>query len=241
MAKSKKLFRGHWSRSEVELLKKRFPTASTCELAEMLGRPLTAVRQKAYEMGLKTRTYLNRCWSEEEIKSLKRLFPDNKTREVAEKLNHSAGAVSRLASRLGLKKSKRYLRSIGQVSEPRKWSQKEVKLLKKLNHSQSRQEIAEKLGRSLATVSQKALRLGLKKKEIMKWTNEEIETIRQLYGKVTALEIARELDRSAQSVRQKAHRLGLRKRKTYRRYKTAGRIPGAGEAQFDKEEAVLVG
>ena len=74
----------------------------------------------------------------------------------------------------------------------------------------------------------------------MKWTNEEIETIRQLYGKVTALEIARELDRSAQSVRQKAHRLGLRKRKTYRRYKTVGRIPGVGEAQFDKEEAVLV-
>jgi DNA-binding CsgD family transcriptional regulator len=233
MAKSKKLFRGHWSESEVKLLRKRFPTAKTFELAKTLGRPLTAVRQKAYEMGLKTRTYLNRCWSEEEIQLLKRLFPDNKTRVVAEELNHSAGAVSRLASRLGLKKSKGYLKLIGQVSEPRKWSQKEVKLLKKLNHNQSRQEIAEKLGRSPATVSQKALRLGLKKKEIMRWTSKELVILKQMYGKTTALQIAQKLGRSAQSVRQKAHRLGLKKRKTYHRYKTIDRIP--------KEEAVVAG
>ena len=241
MAKSKKLFRGHWSKNEVELLKKRFPTAKTCELAKMLGRPLTAVRQKAYEMGLKTKMYFDRCWSEEEIQSLKRLFPDNKTREVAAELNHSIGAVSRLASRLGLKKSKGYLKSIGQVSEPRKWSQKEVELLKKLNYSQSRQEIAEKLGRSLATVSQKAIRLGLKKKEMMRWTDKEIETIKQLYSRVTASEIARELDRSAQSVRQKAHRLGFKKREAYRRHKVASPVFRKGKAESEKELTLAVG
>jgi len=241
MVKSGKLIRGKWSNKEVTLLKKLFPKTNTRQLAEQLGRPLTAVRQKAYEMRLKTGTYLNRYWSEEEIKSLKRLFPDNKTRDVADKLNHSAGAVSRLASRLGLKKSKGYLKSIGQVSEPRRWSQKEVKLLKKLNYSRSRQEIAEKLGRSTATVSQKALRLGLKKKEIMRWTSKELVILKQMYGKTTALQIAKKLGRSAQSVRQKAHRLGLKKRKAYKRHKVTSPIFRKGKAESEKELTLAVG
>ena len=68
----------------------------------------------------------------------------------------------------------------------------------------------------MATVSQKALRLGLKKKETMRWTNKELVILKRMYGKTTALQIAQKLGRSAQSVRQKAHRMGL---KAYRDHK----------------------
>jgi len=42
-----------WSKDEVKLLKRLFPRGRAREIAEQTGRPLTAVRQKAYNMGLR--------------------------------------------------------------------------------------------------------------------------------------------------------------------------------------------
>ena len=44
------------------------------EIAERIGRPLTAVRQKAYDMGIKTRE--SRLWSASEVQLLKELYPN---------------------------------------------------------------------------------------------------------------------------------------------------------------------
>jgi hypothetical protein len=40
-----------WSEHEVELLKKLFPLGEAKQVVEKTGRPLTAVRQKAYTWG----------------------------------------------------------------------------------------------------------------------------------------------------------------------------------------------
>jgi len=58
MAK-KKLKKGLWSKEEVQILKKDFPKMSCAEVAKKLGRPLYAVKRKAYRLGVyKSRRYL---------------------------------------------------------------------------------------------------------------------------------------------------------------------------------------
>ena len=58
MAK-KKLITGLWSKSEVSLLKKLFPSNPTAKVAAKLGRPVESVKTKASKMGLKkTKKYL---------------------------------------------------------------------------------------------------------------------------------------------------------------------------------------
>ena len=58
MAK-KKLVKGLWSKSEVSLLKKLFPSNPTAKVAARLGRPAESVKKKASRIGLKkTKKYL---------------------------------------------------------------------------------------------------------------------------------------------------------------------------------------
>jgi hypothetical protein len=58
MAK-KKLIKGLWSKSDLNLLKKLFPNNPTAQIAAKLGRPTDAVKKKASRMGLrKTKKYM---------------------------------------------------------------------------------------------------------------------------------------------------------------------------------------
>ena len=52
MAK-KKLVKGLWSKSEVTLLRKLFPSNPTAEVASRLGRSLDTVKKKASRIRLK--------------------------------------------------------------------------------------------------------------------------------------------------------------------------------------------
>jgi hypothetical protein len=52
MAK-KKVVKGLWSKSEVALLRKLFPSNPTAKVAAKLGRSLDTVKKKASRMGLK--------------------------------------------------------------------------------------------------------------------------------------------------------------------------------------------
>jgi len=55
----KKLIKGLWSKSELALLKKLFPSNPTAEIAAKLGRPNDAVKKKASRMGLrKSKKYM---------------------------------------------------------------------------------------------------------------------------------------------------------------------------------------
>jgi hypothetical protein len=58
MAK-KKLVKGSWTQREIRLLEREFPKRPCAKVAEMLGRPLYAVKKKASRMHLrKSRRYL---------------------------------------------------------------------------------------------------------------------------------------------------------------------------------------
>ena len=58
-AKNTKAPKGLWSKADVSLLKKLFPTNPTSKIAKKLGRKTDAVKKKASRMGLrKTKRYL---------------------------------------------------------------------------------------------------------------------------------------------------------------------------------------
>ena len=54
-----KLKKGTWTKGELRILKKEFPSSSCAAVAKKLGRPLFAVKKKAYRLGVyKTKRYL---------------------------------------------------------------------------------------------------------------------------------------------------------------------------------------
>jgi len=57
--KGKRLIKGLWSKSDLNLLKKLFPNNPTAQIAAKLGRPTDAVKKKASRMGLrKSKKYM---------------------------------------------------------------------------------------------------------------------------------------------------------------------------------------
>jgi hypothetical protein len=114
----KDLIRGPWSWTEddIKLLKKLYPRGNTRMIAEKLCRPLTAVRQKAYDMGMKTDVY--QYWTDADLKLLTRLYPNTITDELADRFGRSPGSIKTKARQLGLRKSRSFLKAI--KSRPRK-------------------------------------------------------------------------------------------------------------------------
>jgi len=120
----KKLISGPWSWTEddIKLLKRLYPRGNTRMIADKLCRPLTAVRQKAYDMGMKTDIYS--YWTEDDLKLLSRLSPDTISDELAQRFGRSAGSVKTKARQLGLRKSDSYLKAI--KSRPRRRRRKQA-------------------------------------------------------------------------------------------------------------------
>lgn len=118
MTKEKKLIKGPWSwtKNDIKLLKRLYPRGNTRKIAERLNRPLTAVRQKAYDIGMKTDVY--RYWSEVDLKLLAKLYPETAMKDLVKRFSRSAGSIKTKARELGLKKSQKYLKLI--KSRPRK-------------------------------------------------------------------------------------------------------------------------
>jgi len=91
-------------------------------IAEKLGRPLTAVRQKAYDIGMKTDTY--NYWTEDDLKILVKLYPDTKNDKLARRFRRPEKSIIYKASKLGLKKSQSHMKTF--KSRPRKQRKKKA-------------------------------------------------------------------------------------------------------------------
>lgn len=118
MAQEKDLISGPWSwtKEDIRLLKRMYPNGNIKKIAQRLGRPLTAVRQKAYDIGLKTNVY--QYWTKEDLLELARLYPNTPTARLAERFGRSSGSIKTKARELGLRKTEHYMQFI--KSRPRK-------------------------------------------------------------------------------------------------------------------------
>ena len=94
----------------------------------------------------------------------------------------------------------------------RKWTAKEVALLKELYPECPFGEIAQRLGRTVDAVKQRAYSFGLKRKSYLEklWTAEELQMLRELYPTCESTrELAKKIGRPWGSVRQTASNLGI--------------------------------
>ena len=126
----KNLIKGPWSWTEddIKLLKQLYPYGNTKMIAEKLRRPLTAVRQKAYDMGMKTDIY--NYWTEDDLELLTKLYPNTITNELARRFGRTAGSVKTKARQLGLRKSQKYMKDI--KARPRKRRKNKARLIMSL-------------------------------------------------------------------------------------------------------------
>jgi hypothetical protein len=199
MAKSKKKGWIAWSEDEVKLLKRLFPLGRAREVAKQTGRALTAVKQKAYFMGIKTRE--RRLWTANEIKLFKQLYPTENNQSIADKLGRSSAAV----------KQKAYLTGLKKVGVAHVWSRQEEALLRKMYPDDSIRDIANQLGCTVKMVNYKVHKLGLRKAKPV-WSKKELNLLRKLYPSRTAQQIADHIGRPVLGTRMRIHRLGLKKK-----------------------------
>ncbi len=97
---------------------------------------------------------------------------------------------------------------------PVRWSNEEVRLLKKLFPKGKAGEIASQLGRSVNAVRMKAHKLGLRKpNQYPVWSKKELNVLKKLYPRRTAEEIADRIGRPVQAVRKKIFKSGLKRRR----------------------------
>lgn len=123
---------GYWMPDELELLRARYPDQLTSEIAEMLGRPVSAVYARAAKLGLsKSEAFRSsaasgrlakgrmgrrgprnwQAWTEADIEYLKRVFPHERTANVAQSLGRKYSAVAAMAHKLRLQKTQAFLAS----------------------------------------------------------------------------------------------------------------------------------
>jgi len=89
-----------WSEDEIKLLKRLFPLGKAGQVVEKTGRPLTAVRQKAYSMGIRSEGY--NPWSPDEIELLKKLYQTEDAKNISNRLGRPVQSIGDKARSIGL-------------------------------------------------------------------------------------------------------------------------------------------
>lgn len=122
------------------------------ELSKILDKSYDSIKKicKDYNINIKS----NR-WTEKDKKTLKRLLLEGKNIiEIASEMNRTPNAINIKISRLGY----------SNLLIDDKWSKEEEDYLISLWNNYSTKEIANKLGRTISSIKNKAYKLGLNKK-----------------------------------------------------------------------------
>jgi hypothetical protein len=105
----------NWTKTEIALLKKIYPTATKNELEKCLtGRSFLAIKNKATVLGFKKAIGCgaHKKWSEVEKEILKNLYAETPNSELKKMFQCSDKSLYSAAHLLGLKKSKEYISKI---------------------------------------------------------------------------------------------------------------------------------
>jgi len=103
--------RGHgrkWTAKEVALLKELYPECPVGEIAKKLGRTVGAVENRAHQLGIKRKSYLDKLWTAEELQMIRELYPIYEdVQDIAERIGRSPSTVRVKANDLGFSKRRR--------------------------------------------------------------------------------------------------------------------------------------
>lgn len=154
--------RGPWTRQEDETLRKAYGLLRPAALGLVLGRSQRDVRQRVRRLRTELRSG---PWTNREQMLLKKVYGTRSDHNLVVCLSRPKAEILRMASRLCLSKDKRFLAS-ARNQAPRgmpRWSQAEVQRLIRLYPHVDNLQIARLLGRSVASVANKANQLQLSK------------------------------------------------------------------------------
>lgn len=157
--------RGRWTASDDARLQESWGAVDVRLLAVMLGRPSAAVQERADELRAARRTGE---WQREEVQLLKDLYGTRMDHDLEVSLQRAAEEIVAMAARLCLAKDKRFV-----AQEPERkarngrpmprWSAEQIAHLTRIYADNDNLEVARLLGRSVASVANKANQLGLRK------------------------------------------------------------------------------
>lgn len=139
-----------WSKKEVELLKKVYPTESKEELEKLFNRNMAAITFKANTLNLKRQQY----WTKKEEELLIKNYAELTDEELSKLLGRSIASIRNKASRLELRKN-------SEKPKAKLWSQKEIKKLEELYPNASKEELTRVFNRSLNAIRNKAFQLNI--------------------------------------------------------------------------------
>lgn len=154
--------RGAWTPQEEETLRKAYGLLKPVALGLVLGRSQRDVRERVRRLRTDLRSG---PWANHEQMLLKRVYGTRSDHNLVACLSRPKAEILRMANRLCLSKDKRFLasaRNHGAQVMPR-WSPAEVGRLRRLYPYVDNLQIARLLGRSVASVANKANQLRLRK------------------------------------------------------------------------------
>lgn len=157
--------RSEWSADDDLLLRRSWGAVEPRLIAVMLGRPTVEVGRRAAQLRQALR---QGPWTRGELRMLKELYGTRRNADLEVCLQRPAAEIAGAAQRLCLSKDKRFSKSARRdaaAAAPRmpRWSAAEIAELERRYPDAENLEVARQLGRSVASVANKAWQLGLKK------------------------------------------------------------------------------
>lgn len=191
-----------WQKYEYAILNQWFPMGGAKEVqSHGVKRSLDSIKQKARALNLQNKLG-KRNWTKEEDDAIRKWYPLYGPEEV---INHgvqrSEVSIKGRASKLKIQ-DKRH-----------KWTISEDEILKDYYPSKGPDYVAECLGRSRSSVSQRAAQLNVNyigKCSRIKYTKEEDEKIIQYYPLGGAEMVAQFVNRDKHAIGKRAKKLGLK-------------------------------
>lgn len=164
--------RGPWSEGDDARLRESWGALDLRLLAAMLGRSQVDVRRRAEELRTQLRSG---PWSRTELQALKDLFGTRSDEDLEVALVRPRDEIRAQARSLCLAKDKRFAASMARVEPSEaasdvvrrqpmpRWSHGEIERLRELYADSDNLTVARALGRTVASIANKANQLGLRK------------------------------------------------------------------------------
>jgi hypothetical protein len=99
-----------WSKKELKLLRKHYPTMPTEQLAKLLKRTISGVKSKANKLGISKRIASNNPYTPKLKAKLFNLYPNTRNEDLAKILGVSVGSVISAGYRYRLRKTAEFMR-----------------------------------------------------------------------------------------------------------------------------------
>lgn len=194
------IFLNYFSENELKFIREH-PEYPDKELALLLSKTTDDITAVKKTLGIKNSRQKN--WSKEEVQYLINNYGKKSYREMMSVLHRTQNGIANKAYKLGISEGKG-----NALSKARKWTKEESEYLINNSHK-SNLELSEEMGRSVSTICQKQIELGIRKPKTKNWTQKEISYLYKYGETKTCKELSKALHRPPKAINAKARRLGI--------------------------------